>query len=489
MPGSFFALNIAETALSAAQVMMDVAGQNIANDSTPGYSRQTANLTAAQPFAVQDLGGGSSYPGELGTGVNVQSVTRIRADYLDSLYRSSQGDLGLYSSRGNFLTSLQSLFTEPGASGLGTTVNQFFSDFQALSQNPSDPAARTTVQQDAQALTAQIHSIWQGFQGVAQQATSQATADVQTANTYLQELGQMNSAIATAQSVGTQPNDLLDQRDQLVDKLSNLIGVTAQTTTQTIGNNTISQVQLTIPGTGGAITLLQGGSYGSLALSGGPGGLTLTATDTSGTSTAIQPTSGTIGAAYGLVNFDTNPAASGPPPSIAAQLTSFVQSLSSAVNTQHEAGYYYDTTSSSWQTNLPFFVATGGGAITAANIDLNPVIAQDATKIAAGATAASGDGQNAIAISDIAQNPSGPLSQYNALIAGIGTQVDLSQSLGNTAQSLLNQVTNQRQQVSGVSINEEMTNIVKAQAMYTAAAKVSATADQMLQALVNSVQP
>jgi len=488
MSGSFFAINIAQTALTASQVMMDVASQNIANDETPGYSRESANL-AAIPADVAPTLGGPIAAGASGIGVTAESVTRARASYLDSIYRQTAADSGLYTTSQNYLSAVQSLFGEPGSSGLSATMNQFFSDWQTLSQNPSDPAFQTTVQQDGEALASQIQSIWSGLQSVAQQATNQATSDAGTVNTYLQEIAQLNGTIATAQTEGGQPNVLLDQRSYLVDQLSSLIGITSQTTSQQVGSATITQTSISVAGPSGPITLVNGQSYGSLAVSGGPSGLTVTATDTGGTSTAISPTTGSIGAAAQFVNVDANPNAAGPPPSIAYQLNQVVSQLTSDVNTQHAAGYYYDTTTSSWNTGENFFTSQGGGAITAANIEVNPSIAANAGDIAAGATPASGDGQNALAIADIAQQPQGPLAQYAAFISGLGSQVDLSQNLGNTAQTLLEQIQNQKSQVSGVSINQEMVTMVQAQAMYQAAGKIAETSDAMLQSLINAINP
>lgn len=490
MPSAFFGIDIAQTALSAAQMMMDVASQNIANDATPGYSRQVADVTSTQPYALPDRAG--TYTPMLGTGVQVSSVQRLRAGYLDGIYRSTQGDAGFYGTQGNLLTAVQATLGEPGQGGLSSLLNQFFSDWQTLSQQPASTAARTVVQQDGESVAARIQTIYQGLQQIGQQATAQAQADVGTVNTYLHELGQLNQSIASAQALGQQPNDLLDQRDLLVDKIAKMIPVTATTVTQQAGSNTITQVTLTTPAAGGAsVALLSGGKYGQISLSPSAGGFTLTATDAvTGTQQSLAPTGGTIGAAYQFVNTDLNPAAAGPPPSLMYQLNQVVQSLSGAVNGQHQQGWYQDPTSGWTQaTNDPFFTAQGGGPITAQNIELNPNIQSNVAYIAAGATANSGDGQNATAIADIATAAGGPMQQYAAFVAGVGSQIDLSQSLGGTATSLLHQVTQQRASLSGVSINQEMTTLVEAQSMYTAAAKVAQAMDSSLQSLLSAIQP
>ncbi len=511
MPGAFFGLDIANTALSAAQVLMDVAGQNIANDATPGYSRQVADPATTTPYAQPDMGG--TYTPQLGTGVDISNVRRVRASYLDGLFRTTQSDVGLYNTRQGYLTAAQSVLNEPGQNGLSAAMNRFFSDFQTLSQNPQSSAARTVVQQDGEALTAQIQQIYQGLQSVGVQAQTQATQDVAVANSDLQQLANLNSSIASAQALGQQPNDLLDQRDNLLNSLSKLIPISVTQTVTLPGGapapqgvytaNAITQVNVTIQdSSGNAVTLLSGQTAGSLTLtpSATPGApqFTLTATPAAGTTYTgngnIAPTGGTIGAAYQFVNTDLNPGASGPPPSLMYQFNQAITSLASAVNAQQQAGYQDAT--GTWAAGPPFFTAQNPGgvspapAISVSNIQVNPQIQTNANYIAASAPpGAAGDGSNATAIANIAQQPNGPLSQYASFVSNMGSQVDLAQNLGSTAQSLLNQVTSQQSQVSGVSINEEMSNLVQAQAMYTAASKVAQIMDSSLQSLISAVQP
>ncbi len=492
MAGAFFGLDIANTALAAAQTLMDVAGQNIANDATPGYSRQVADLATTAAYAQPDMGG--TYTPQLGTGVDVSSVHRVRANYLDSLFRTTQSDVGLQSTLQNYLSTTQSVLNEPGSNGLSATMNRFFGDFQTLSQDPQSAAARTSVQQDGQALAAQVQQIYQGLQNVGLQAQTQATQDVQTANADLQQLANLNTTIAQAQALGQQPNDLLDKRDSVLDSLSSLMNINVSTQVTTVGQNQVTQVTVTTPASGGgAVTLVDGGQYGSLSVTPGASGpqFTMSAQDAvSGTSSAIAPTGGSIGAAYQFVNQDLNPASAGPPPSLMYQLNQAVSQLASAVNAQQQAGFQNAT--GTWAAGPAFFTASGSGSppISAANIQENPLIAQNANYVAAASTSgAAGDGSNATQIADIAGQPSGPLSQYASFVSNVGGQVDLAQNLGSTAQSLLTQVTSQRQQAAGVSINQEMTNLVQAQAMYTAASKVAQIMDSSLQALISAVQP
>lgn len=471
-------------------MMMDVASQNIANDATPGYSRQVADVTATTPYALPDLAG--TYTPMLGTGVQVSSVQRLSAGYLSSIYRSTQTASSFYTTQGNLLQTMQSTLGEPGSTGLSSLLNQFFSDWQTLGQQPQSAAARTVVQQDGQAVVARIQSIYQGLQQVGQQAQTQAQADAGTVNTDLQSLAQLNQSIASAQTLGQQPNDLLDQRSLLVNQISQYIPAAATTVSTSVGQNSITEVNLTIPASGGgSVSLVSGGKFGTLSLTPTATGFTLSATDAlSGTSSAIAPTGGTIGAAYQFVNQDLNPTAAGPPPSLMYQLNQVVQSLATSVNTQQQAGYYQDP-SSGWTaaTSDPFFVAQGGGPITAQNIGVSTNIQSNSAYVAAGATPNSGDGQNATAIGNIAGQANGPLQQYASFVSGVGSQIDLSQNLGSTSQALLSQITNQQQQISGVSINQEMTNLVEAQTMYTAATKVAQAMDSSLQSLIAAIQP
>jgi len=593
-------MDIASTALSAAQTLMDVAGQNIANDATPGYSQQVANLVATPPYAQPDMGG--LYTPQLGTGVEVQSVTRVRANYLDGIYRTTQSNESYYSTRTNYLQALQSVLNEPGSNGLSASMNTFFSSYQTLSQNPQSSAARTVVQQDGEALAAQVQQIYQGLQSVGVQAQSQAGLDAQTANSDLQQLANLNTTISQAQAIGQQPNDLLDQRDNLLDSLSKLININFSTQTSTVGSFVTSQVTVTMPtSSGSSVTLVSGGQYGSLqvqptttsqasyasdttalgltaqtdtingatiavtatdtlqslaskinAANAGvtatvvPNGsqyqLTLTsnssqpitgngsdlfgttaqglaipvgtpqfvanATDAlTGTTSPVAPSGGSIGAAYSLVNTDLNPnPPSGSAPTLMSQFTSAVLGLLNDINTVQMQGVYpvysgSSTTPTSWSAGVPFFVSPTNttGTLTAQDIpsvEVNPAIQNDINQITTTSTQAQdtggpnlGDGWNATQMADIAQQQSGPVSQYSSFVADMGAAVDLSQNLQSTSQSLLTQVTSQREQTAGVSINEQMTNLVQAQSMYTAAAKVAEAMDSSLQSLLSAIQP
>ncbi len=593
-------MDIASTALSAAQTLMDVAGQNIANDATPGYSQQVANLVATPPYAQPDMGG--LYTPQLGTGVEVQSVTRVRANYLDGIYRTTQSDESYYSTRTNYLQALQSVLNEPGSNGLSASMNTFFSSYQTLSQNPQSSAARTVVQQDGEALAAQVQQIYQGLQSVGVQAQSQAGLDAQTVNSDLQQLANLNTTISQAQAIGQQPNDLLDQRDNLLDSLSKLININFSTQTSTVGSFVTSQVTVTMPtSSGSSVTLVSGGQYGSLqvqptttsqasyasdttalgltAQTDTINGVTIavTATDTlqslaskinaanagvtatvvpngsqyqltltsnssqpitgsgsdlfgttaqglaipvgtpqfvanatdalTGTTSSVAPSGGSIGAAYSLVNTDLNPnPPSGSAPTLMSQFTSAVLGLMNDINTVQMQGVYpvysgSSTTPTSWSAGVPFFVSPTNttGTLTAQDIpsvEVNPAIQNDINQITTTSTQAQdtggpnlGDGWNATQMADVAQQQGGPVSQYSAFVADMGAAVDLSQNLQSTSQSLLTQVTSQREQTAGVSINEQMTNLVQAQSMYTAAAKVAEAMDSSLQSLLSAIQP
>ena len=503
MPSAFFGLDIANTALSAAQTLMDVAGQNIANDATPGYSQQVASLVATPPYAQPDMGG--LYTPQLGTGVAVQSVNRVRANYLDGLFRTTQSDESHYATRSNYLQAMQSVLNEPGSNGLSAALNRFFSDYQTLSQNPQSSAARTVVQQDGEAIAAQIRQIYQGLQNVGQQAQHQATLDVQTVNSDLQQLANLNTTIVRAQAIGQQPNDLLDQRDNLLDSLSKLININVTTKSTSVGSYVTSQVTVTTPASGGgAVTLVDGGQYGSInpptPASSGPQ-FTLSATDAvSGTSSAVAPTGGTIGAAFQLVNQDLNPAPSSGT-SLMSDFNAAALNLVNGINTVQMQGVYPVYTSgsatpSSWANGQAFFVSSTNttGTLTAsdiANVEVNPAIQNDISQITTTTqpNPALGDNSNAIAMADLGQGQSGPVQAYASFVSDMGASVDLSQNLQSTSGSLLNQITSQREQTAGVSINEQMTNLIQAQSMYTAAAKVAEAMDSSLQSLLSAIQP
>jgi flagellar hook-associated protein 1 FlgK len=211
-------LSVGQSALTAAQVGLSTTGHNIANAATPGYNRQLVVQGAALP---QSFGFGF-----MGQGVEVSTVKRVYSEYLGSQVRTAQATKSALDSHYAQLRPIDNLLADP-ASGLSPTLQGFFSGIQELSSNPASIPSRQAALSAAETLASRFHSLAGRLTEMGQGVNTQVTASVSLINTYAQQIAQLNDTIDRAQSVtGRSPNDLLDQRDQLILDLNKEIKAT-----------------------------------------------------------------------------------------------------------------------------------------------------------------------------------------------------------------------------------------------------------------------
>ncbi len=309
---------IGQTALAAAQAGVSTAGQNIANVSTPGYSRQSVIQTASTP---QPLGFGY-----LGQGTQVTEIRRVYNDYLGSQLVSAQSgssELGVQYTQAQ---QIDNMLADPNA-GLSPAMQDFFNGLQEVSTFPADAPARQAALSNAQALTSRFQDIQGRLEDIRQGVNLQISDNVQTINQLAQQLVALNQAIDRAQSLtsGKPANDLLDQREQALLELSQRIKVTVS---QQGGKYTVS--------IGNGQPLVTGATYHSLktvASSTDPTRLEV-AYDTTGPKAILSADSLAGGSLGGLLTFRTEtlePAQNA--------LGRIALGLASAMNTQQAQGY------------------------------------------------------------------------------------------------------------------------------------------------------
>ena len=211
-------LSIGKSALNAAQVGISTTGHNIANASTAGYSRQVVLQSAA---SSQNFG-----YGYVGQGTEVSSVTRVYNDLIAKQVTNSQSissGLNTYAAQ---MSTIDNMLSDASA-GLTPTLNDFFASVKSLSTNPGDASTRQTMLSNAQSLVSRFQSTSSRLDEMRNGVNTQLSANVSLVNTYAKELSSLNDTIDKAISAtGNQPNDLLDQRDQLVSELSKLVKTT-----------------------------------------------------------------------------------------------------------------------------------------------------------------------------------------------------------------------------------------------------------------------
>jgi flagellar hook-associated protein 1 FlgK len=498
----FTALNTANTALGSDEVVIETIGHNVANASTPGYSQQTANLAATPPYTVPSLFNKIS-AGQVGTGVQVTSITRARDTLLDGQYRDQNQYAGQWSALDTAYTQIQGVLPEPSSTGLSETMSAFWTSWQSLADDPTNAGAQAQVQQNGITLAHQLNTTAQQLTNAQQTADSYVTTDVQSVNNLAGQIANLNQQIAVVQATHQQPNDLMDQRDQLIDQLSNIAPITYSTqangmvtinlATQVPGSNTL---QVARPS---EAPLVSGTTTNLLVSS--PMGVPTYAdlqpyVDTTLYPGVTDPIGGTLGA-----HLQVRDQIIGGATGLTSQLNTIAQALVADVNVQHAAGY-----TSSGSTGTPFFNVsppavsltapfTSVATVTAANITVDPAIVASPLAIAAASSASSpGDGSNAQAIANASSVvgavgsplPGVTLQQaYESMITTMGAGAQQAKNNNQSQGTVMQSLMAQRQSISGVSQDEQMTLLIQFQNSYSAAARVVTTVDSMLDTIIN----
>jgi flagellar hook-associated protein 1 FlgK len=438
---SFFGMQTSLRGLLAQQRMLDTTGHNIANASTQGYSRQEATLAASPALPIQVQGSPIATGAHLGTGVDVQGFRRIRDSFLDSQYRAQNTNLNDWQARADSLDSAELSLQEPGENGINSQLAKFWNSRSDVSKSPSDLSAKQALVQQAQSLTDSIHAV--RSQMVAAQQTAQ---DKYTAITgpggevakIATELAGLNKTISDFQSVGDPPNDLMDRRDLLLDQLSGYGQLSVENLPS--GSTNVSFVD-GATGTAFPIVTDQSADWtGPPATGWAPGG------EMGG----LLATGGSPG---GLID------------GYLSQLDSFTQTLADSVNSAYGSDF--------------FTVGSPAGG----TIDVTASIKSAPSTLTAGSGAA-GSNDIALAISQLRANPAID-GAYKAFVAQVGGDLNEATRMQTNAQVLTDSVENRRQSVSGVSMDEEMSNLVRFQRAYQASARAMSTMDEMLDVLIN----
>ncbi|HEX5308089.1 MAG TPA: flagellar hook-associated protein FlgK [Solirubrobacteraceae bacterium] len=421
-------LQTALSGLLADQQALDVAGHNIANANTEGYSRETVALQTNQPITIPAISPLTGDGVQLGTGVGVAGYDRIRNSYLDAQYRGQNATLSSASTLAEQLEQVQNAFAEPSSSGLSSRLSAFWSAWSSLAQTPSSLAAKEGVVNAATQLVDGLHELSGQIDTVATQAGQQYEAIAGPAGevrSYGEQIAQLNQQIKLAEQAHQQPNDLLDRRDELLDKLSSLAQVTVSK--EADGTDTVSFGDAAEP-------LVQGATVNW------PQTLTTAA-------------GGQLGALLGLT------AATGPLASYQSALNEVAATLASSVNALHTA--------------TPFFSGTTAATIAVA-------VAPGEVQTSSGESAGGNDVAQAVA----GLRGGGADGAYAALVERVGGDVRSAEGEQTSAQTMLGAVSDQRQSVSGVSLDEEMTNLITFQRGYQACARTLTAMDSMLETLI-----
>jgi flagellar hook-associated protein 1 FlgK len=457
--GALVGFELGKRALLSQQLAMNIIGHNIANVNTPGFSRQQAVLQSTYPL--------DTTLGKIGTGIEVNSIRRLRELFLDTQFRQENQSLGKWSSVQKTLSQVETIFNEPSDTSLGALLDKFWSSWQELSTNPESQAARSSLREQAQLLTNAFHNVSSLLNDLKESLNEEISAKVTEINSIGEQIATLNDQIAKAELSGQKANDLRDKRDYLVDKLSQYAPV--KVVEQKTGAITVYF---------GSLSFVEGNSFFSLEINqiGGENQALNQVIWNSGIGEVKFPN----GELQGLIEARDEII-----PNYLEKLNGLASGLVNAVNVSHRKGFGLDGS-----TNINFF---DPDKISASNICLSDEILNDLNKIIASESGAPGDNKIALEIAGlkdarVLNNGTSTLNDiYKSIIGILGARAQESNDLVESQQLLVNQIENSRQSVQGVSIDEEMANLVKFQRAYEAAARVITTMDEALITIINGV--
>lgn len=449
-------LNIALQSMLAEQGAIETTSNNIANVNTPGYARQRANLDENPPVQI----GGVTF----GAGVNLASVSSLRDSILDlrvNQETQQQGRLDAFLSGGQ---QIQALFNETAGTGLQAPLTAFFSSLSQLSSNPSDLNARQAVITAAQNLARAFNQSSTQLNTIQRSVDLSVSQSVTQINTLTAQIAKVNAQVSAATASGQNPGPFIDQRQQFLNQLSNLIG--------------ISQIDAG----GGSLTITTGNgaplvvAAQSFQLTASPNAASFLQVFAQGTNITRQITEGQLAGQLQIRDQEI--------PSVLTALDTLASNLSAAVNTQHQVGFDLNGAPGGNLFSIPPAVGTGAASSMAAVIS-------DPKKLAASLDGTPGDNANANALVALQNqalvNGQTPLSFYSNTIFKIGSDVSNAQANQQAGGLVLQQLQDLQGGISGVDINEEAANLIRFQNAYQASAQVSSVINTLLQATINMV--
>jgi len=224
MGSTFSGIELGKRSIMANTDAITTAGHNISNANTEGYSRQRVQIKEFDPLYKPDLER-PERPGLIGQGVDVQSINRIRDELLDQRIVGQANQESYWDTRSKYYTMIEQIYNEPDDISVRSNMDKFWESWQELSIHPESRAARQAVVTRAETLTDSIKQRWEGLDGIAKIVDGDIEATVKQVNSLSRQIAATNGEIVRSRAMGDNPNDLLDRRDLLVDKLSKLVNI------------------------------------------------------------------------------------------------------------------------------------------------------------------------------------------------------------------------------------------------------------------------
>ena len=462
MGGLLVALNAGKTSLSTNQKVIEIAGNNIANVNTPGYSRQKAIL---EPYPSLNFNGFM-----IGQGVKVGDIVREHDAFLSSQIQEKSASYGEADAKTFPLAELESLFGITDG-GLSTEIDNFFDSWQELTANPGGQTERDIVIQRGELLADSFHTAVSELDGVKRNIDESLLSKIDGINNNLQRVADLNTRISAIEASGQSANTFRDERDQLLNELSSSIGI--QSLEDKEGN-----IMIQLPG---GQPLVQKGT--ALTLEGEVVADELQLQVNSNGTTVPVDTSTLGGAFKGLLEVRDQLI-----PDLEGQLDKLAYTLVTEVNALHSTG-----TDLNGSTGNLFFDAPPSPAPPADIWDgaanAIAVALSSPDEVAAGQTSAPGDNTIALQIAElgnakIVDGTDTLVGAYSRISAQVGLEAGQNELATAANEDTMTQLQNLRDGKVGVSLEEEMINLIQYQKGFEASAKFLSTVDEMMDTIL-----
>ena len=459
--------NTAVSGLLSSQRSLYVTSHNFSNATTPGYSRQIAYQRATDPYYAPGVG-------YIGTGTEIYDVCRVRNSYVDYKYWNENGSKGEWETKAESLKELEILFGEPSNNSFRQYMDDFFQSLEDLTTNPSDSSYREPVREAALALTKHINETAERLVNVKEETSFQIEAQVKKVNDIAAQISSLNGQIYSLEIDGKTANDLRDRRELLVDDLSKIVNVQVDEYSDgkyrvsiggiaLVNHKEVSEIKYEseLQWANGNVLNLKSGSLKALQ--------------------ELYEGNGENNT-YRGINFYIN------------KLNTFAHVFADTINIQHKAGVTLDATNINAGSEIKFFDISDS-ANPALTLTLSDEVLESVSNIAARAVGTGVENaDNLQAIIKLRENKtffSGGVSQgtpddfLKSIISNLAVDSTHGKRMDSNEGQIIKNILEKRESESGVSTEEETTNMIRFLNSYRASSEMISTLDQILDVVVN----
>lgn len=503
MRSTFMGLETNKRGLYTQQSALYTTGHNISNANTLGYSRQRVNMQATAGFPGVGLNAGTM-PGFLGTGVEAGSIQRIRDSFVDQQYRQESNKLGYWESRSKAIGQMEDALAEPSEYGLQKSLSEFWQSLQTLAANPENGGARAVVVERGEAVADSFNYMHKSLSEIQTNLGKEIGFSTTDINSIMEQIVNLNKQIAQVEPNGYMPNDLYDARDMLLDELATYVPI--EVSYEKSGGRALpiaeGTVTVSIKTNGTSIKVIEGKEFSKISVDGadsegnpsGPmTGFKFTggpADNTTLTVDNMQKT-GSLRSTIDSFGYIEGTETKGLYPDMLAELNKMAEAFANEMNSIHSQG-----TDLKGNPGGNFFDATTPGQpFTAENIKVSDELKKNPDRLAASDSteAEVGNGKIAKKLADLQFKGLTGLgganiqSYYSGVIGKLGVDGKQAVNMTTTSVNLLGAVSNRRDSISSVSLDEEMTDMIRFQQAYNASARMITVIDETLDKIINGM--